>query len=79
IGPLVLNVGLITIAYSTILACSYNGERCAEYLLGPRALTPYRLLYLAVLAIAPVLSLGLVWDMADVLNALMALPNLVAL
>ena len=79
IGPLVLNVGLITFAYSTILGWSYYGERCAEYLLGPRALTPYRLLYLAVLAIAPVLSLGLVWDMADVLNALMAFPNLVAL
>ncbi len=50
-----------------------------EYLLGPRALTPYRLLYLSVLAVAPALSLGLVWDISDVLNALMALPNLIAL
>ncbi len=79
IGPLVLNVGLITFAYSTILGWSYYGERCAEYLLGPRALIPYRFLYLAVLVMAPLFSLGLVWDMADVLNALMALPNLVAL
>lgn len=79
VGPLVLNVGLITFAYSTILGWSYYGERCVEYLLGPRALTPYRLLYLSVLAVAPALSLGLVWDISDVLNALMALPNLIAL
>lgn len=78
IGPLILVVGIITFAYSTILGWSYYGERGAEYLFGKKVLIPYRLLFCAVLVIAPVIDLQMVWDVADILNALMAIPNLVA-
>ena len=78
LGPVILTVGIITFAYSTLLGWSYYGERCTEYLLGKRALIPYRILYLIVLTAAPMISLNLVWEAADTLNALMAIPNLVA-
>ena len=78
VGPLILVVGIVTFAYSTILGWSYYGERCAEYLLGQKVLIPYRVVFVAVLVAAPVVSLSLVWDAADALNALMAIPNLVA-
>ncbi len=78
IGPLILIVGIVTFAYSTILGWSYYGERGAEYLLGRKVLTPYRALFCAVLVIAPVIDLQMVWDVADILNALMAIPNIVA-
>lgn len=54
------------------------GERCVEYFSGKKGLIPYRVLYIAVAAIAPVISLNLVWTVADILNALMAIPNLIA-
>ncbi|SBV95126.1 Sodium/alanine symporter AgcS [uncultured Eubacteriales bacterium] len=78
VGPVILVVGIITFAYATVLGWSYYGERCAEYLLGKKAILPYKLLYVAVAVAAPVLSLDLVWYIADILNALMAIPNLVA-
>lgn len=57
---------------------AYYGERCVEYFAGKAGLLPYRLLYVAVLLVAPVLALDLVWKVADILNALMAIPNLTA-
>ena len=54
------------------------GERCIEYVLGKKGLIPYRILYVIVAAIAPIVALDLVWLIADTLNALMAIPNLVA-
>lgn len=78
VGPIILVVGIITFAYATVLGWSYYGERCAEYLLGKKAILPYKFLYVAVAVAAPVLSLDLVWYIADILNALMAIPNLVA-
>lgn len=78
VGPIILVVGIITFAYATVLGWSYYGERCAEYLFGKKAILPYKLLYVAVAVAAPVLSLDLVWYIADILNALMAIPNLVA-
>ena len=78
IGPLILMVSIITFAYSTILGWSYYGERAAEYLLGKKAILPYKVLFIAVVVCAPVLALDLVWTIADVLNALMAIPNLIA-
>ena len=71
-------VGIISFAYSTVLGWAYYGERCVEYFAGRKGLVPYRILYIAVAVIAPVISLNLVWTIADILNALMALPNLVA-
>lgn len=78
LGPFILVVGIISFAYSTILGWAYYGERCVEYFSGRRGLIPYRVLYVAILLIAPILALDLVWKIADILNALMAIPNLIA-
>ena len=78
IGPAILVFSIITFAYSTILGWSYYGERAAEYLIGRRAILPYKLVFLAVVVFSPVLALDLVWSIADILNALMAIPNLIA-
>ena len=78
LGPIILTLGIISFAYSTILGWAYYGERCVEYVAGKKALIPYRVLYIVVAAIAPVIALDLVWLIADTLNALMAIPNLIA-
>ena len=78
IGPLILVVGIISFAFSTILGWAYYGERCVEYFAGKKGLIPYRVFYIAVAVIAPVVALDVVWDIADILNALMAIPNLIA-
>ena len=78
LGPVILVVGIITFAWSTILGWSYYGERCAQYLWGKRALLPYKLVFVAIVVVGPVLALDLVWTIADILNALMAIPNLIA-
>ena len=79
IGPLVLTVGLLTFVFSTILGWSYYGEKAAEYLLGPRVVLPYRLLWVAAVMVGSVVTLQAVWSFADVANGLMAVPNLVSL
>lgn len=78
IGPIILTLGIICFAYSTILGWAYYGERCVEYFAGKKGLIPYRILYVAVAAIAPIVALDVVWALADILNALMAIPNLIA-
>lgn len=78
IGSPILIIGIITFAYSTILGWSYYGERCLEYLFGKKALFPYRLVWVSILIIAPLIQLDLVWNIADTLNALMAIPNIIA-
>lgn len=78
IGPVILTLGIICFAYSTILGWAYYGERAVEYFAGKKGLIPYRVLYIAVAAIAPVVALDVVWALADILNALMAIPNLIA-
>ena len=78
LGPIILTLGIICFAYSTVIGWAYYGERCVEYLGGKRMLTGYRVLYIVVAAIAPIVTLDTVWLMADTLNALMAIPNLIA-
>lgn len=78
LGPIILTLGIISFAYSTILGWAYYGERCVEYFAGRKGLIPYRILYIAVAAIAPIVALDLVWLIADTLNAFMAIPNLIA-
>lgn len=78
LGSFILVIGIITFAYSTILGWSYYGERCCEYLFGSRGMLPYKIIFIAIVVISPVLSLDLVWKISDILNALMAIPNLVA-
>lgn len=78
-GPLVLNVGLLTFVFSTILGWSYYGEKAAEYLLGVRVILPYRLLWVICVMLGSVVTMPAVWSFADIANALMALPNLISL
>jgi len=78
LGALILVIGIITFAYSTILGWSYYGERACEYLFGRKSILPYKIIFTAIVVLGPVLSLDLVWTIADILNALMAVPNLVA-
>mgnify|MGYP000083849138 CR=1 FL=1 len=79
VGPVLLTIGLMTFVFSTILGWSYYGERAIVYLLGKRAIFPYRLLWVGAVFVGSIASLPLVWDFADAMNALMAIPNLVAL
>ncbi len=79
VGPIILSIGLLTFVFSTILGWSYYGERAIEYLFGKRSILPYRFLWVAAVMAGAVVSLPLIWDMADMMNMLMALPNLVAL
>lgn len=79
VGPGILVIGIITFAFSTILGWAYYGECCIRYLTGRHGLIFYRALYILTAAAAPVIQLDLVWMTADVLNALMVLPNLVSL
>ena len=77
-GNLVVTISLVLFAYSTVIGWSYYGETGIVYLLGTRATVPYRLLWLVFIYLGAVGSLHLVWDVADTLNGLMALPNLLA-
>jgi alanine or glycine:cation symporter, AGCS family len=79
VGPIILTVGLLTFVYSTILGWSYYGERSVEYLFGKRSIIPYRVLWVIAVMVGSVISLPLVWDLADTMNMLMAIPNLVVL
>jgi len=79
VGPLVLTVGLLTFVFSTILGWSYYGEKAIEYLLGVRAILPYRGLWVVAVMVGSVVSLPAVWAFADIANGLMAVPNLVSL
>lgn len=78
-GPLVLSVGLITFVFSTILGWSYYGERACEYLLGRWAIRPYQILWVIAVFVGSVVEVPMVWNFADIANALMAIPNLIAL
>jgi AGCS family alanine or glycine:cation symporter len=78
VGPALLTIGIITFAFSTVLGWAYYGERCIEYIAGRKVLIGYRCLYIAVAVIAPITALNLVWTIADILNALMSIPNLIA-
>jgi AGCS family alanine or glycine:cation symporter len=77
-GDLVVTTGLVLFAYSTIIGWSYYGETGIVYLLGARAALPYRLAWLAFIYLGATGSLHLVWDVADTLNGLMAIPNLIS-
>ncbi|MBQ6376861.1 MAG: sodium:alanine symporter family protein [Lachnospiraceae bacterium] len=78
VGLPILVVGLITFAFSTILGWYYYGERCAVYLLGERAIMPYKILWVVSVFIGALVELNLIWDIADLLNGLMAIPNIFA-
>ena len=79
IGGYIVAIGLSIFAFTTILGWSFYSEKCVEYLLGERAITPFRVLWIIAVPIGATASLDFIWLVADTLNALMAIPNLIAL
>ena len=79
VGEPLLSFGLLTFAFSTILGWSYYGERAVEYLKGKKWSYVYRLLYIVAVYVGSIASLNIVWNIADCMNALMAIPNLLSL
>ncbi len=78
-GGLIVSVGIIFFAYSTILGWSYYGEKCMQYLFGSKIVKPYRYAWIIFVLIGSSIKLDLVWAISDVFNALMAFPNLIGL
>lgn len=78
-GGYIVVSGIVVFAFTTILGWSYYGERCAEFLFGVKIIWPYRILWLCAIPLGAMGKLGLIWLVADVMNGLMAIPNLIAL
>jgi len=78
-GELIVTIGLIFFAFTTILGWNYYGERCTEYLFGVKGIKTYKYIFIALVAVGPFLKLNLIWTIADIVNGLMAIPNLIAI
>ncbi len=78
VGTHILSLGIITFAFSTILGWCYCGEKAVEYLGGKRMIKPYRALWVGVTILGSTAGLSLVWNLSDIMNAFMAVPNLIA-
>lgn len=78
-GQWIVAIGLICFGFSTILGWSYYGEKCVEYLLGEKAILPYRFIFIAVIFLGSMLTIDVVWPLVDIMNGLMAFPNLIGL
>ena len=79
VGKYIVVVGLVLFAFSTIIGWSYYGEKCAEFIFGSKIIIPYRVLWIIIIPIGAATELNLIWLIADIMNGLMALPNLIAL
>ncbi len=78
-GGYIVTIGLAVFAFTTLLGWSFYGEKCVEYLFGVKAILPFRILWIIAIPIGAGMDLKFIWLVADTLNALMALPNLLAL
>lgn len=78
-GPVILTIALVTFVFSTILGWSYYGEKAMEYLFGSKSVLPYRWLWVGAVFLGAVAPLADVWNFCDIMNGLMAVPNLIAL
>jgi len=78
-GGYIVTIGLALFAFTTLLGWSFYGEKCVEFLFGVRSITPFRILWIIAVPIGAIAKLDFIWLVADTLNALMALPNLIAL
>jgi AGCS family alanine or glycine:cation symporter len=79
IGPIILTVGIFLFAWTTVLGWCYYAEKTTEYLFGKKSILPFRIVFCVVAYIGAVIPLAVVWDAADMFNAFMAIPNLIAL
>ena len=78
-GSFILCIGLVLFAFTTILGWNYYGERCIEYLVGVKGILPYRLVFIVLVGLGAFIKLDVIWILADIVNGLMAIPNLIAL
>ncbi|PMG82445.1 alanine/glycine:cation symporter family protein [Vibrio breoganii] len=78
-GPILVSVGLLFFAFTTILGWNYYGERCVVYLFGTKAILPYKVLFIALVFSGAFMKLDMIWLIADIVNGLMAVPNLIGL
>ena len=78
-GKYIVVVGLMLFAYTTIVSWAYYGEKCFEYLFGVRSVKLYRVLYVGLILPGSLFALDMVWCFADIMNALMVIPNMIAL
>ncbi|NLS12472.1 sodium:alanine symporter family protein [Vibrio sp. SM6] len=78
-GPMLVSIGLIFFAFTTILGWNYYGERCVVYLMGTKAVLPYKIIFVCLVASGAFLKLDMIWILADIVNGLMAVPNLIGL
>lgn len=78
-GSMILCIGLTLFAFTTILGWNYYGERCVEYLVGVKGIMPYRVIFIVLVACGAFIKLDVIWVLADIVNGLMAIPNLIAL
>ncbi|MFA0082781.1 alanine/glycine:cation symporter family protein [Vibrio breoganii] len=79
LGPILVSVGLLFFAFTTILGWNYYGERCVVYLFGTKAILPYKVLFIALVFSGAFMKLDMIWLIADIVNGLMAVPNLIGL
>lgn len=79
LGKFIVNIGLIFFAFTTIIGWNYYGEKCLQYLAGIKSIKLYKIVFISFVAVGPFLSLDTVFVIADIVNGLMALPNLVGL
>lgn len=77
-GGYIVSIGIVLFAFSTIVGWEYYGERCLEYLAGPKSIMIYRIIWIPFVLIGAIGGLEFVWSLADTLNGLMAIPNLIA-
>ncbi|MGY5612799.1 alanine/glycine:cation symporter family protein [Vibrio brasiliensis] len=78
-GPMLVSIGLMFFAFTTILGWNYYGERCVVYLFGTKAVWPYKIVFVCLVASGAFLQLDMIWIIADIVNGLMAIPNLIGL
>lgn len=78
-GSYIVSIGLILFAYSTVIAWGYYGEKCSEYLFGARSVILYRILFVLIIIPGAALKIEMAWNLADIANGLMIIPNLIAL
>ena len=78
-GALIVTLGIVLFAYSTMLGWCYYGEKSIEYLFGIKSILPYRIVFIILIGVGAVAKLSLVWNISDTLNGLMAIPNLIGL
>jgi AGCS family alanine or glycine:cation symporter len=78
-GEIIVALATAVFAYSTLIGWNYYGEKAIEYLLGPRSIRIYRIIFIAAVVVGAMMNLEFVWNFSDLMNGMMAIPNLIGL